>query len=94
LERFVPDFRLDNECHIGERIVRKDGTLEYMKTFRLSFTQVRRAFLLKQLADVGWDFTALADRLACPRDELVRRFSNAGFGYLLAPHVLRAARAG
>ncbi len=39
-------FYPNEECHIGERIVREDGTLEYLKTFRLSAAQVRRAYQL------------------------------------------------
>jgi len=30
LERFVPVFDPDVECHLGERMVREDGTLEYL----------------------------------------------------------------
>ncbi|WP_394825064.1 ARPP-2 domain-containing protein [Pendulispora albinea] len=91
LERFMPDFDPDEECHLGERIVRDDGTVEYMKTFRLSAAQVRRAHLLEQLARAGWNLGDAAARLRCTRDELVKRLDNAGFGYLLAPHVLRAS---
>ena len=91
LERFAPDFDPDEECHIGEQIVRDDGTVEYMKTFRLSATQVRRAFLLGQLAEAQWNLERAAARLKCTRDDVIKRLDNAGFGYLLKPHLLAAA---
>jgi hypothetical protein len=94
LERFIADLDPNEECHIGERIVREDGTLEYLKTFRLSAAQVRRGHLLKQLAAADWSLEACAELLRCTKDELVRRLSNAGFGYILKPHVLAAAQAG
>ena len=61
LERFLPSFQLSEECHIGERIVRDDGTLEYMKTFRLSQAQIRRGHLLSTLARANWDLSAVAE---------------------------------
>ncbi len=91
LERFLPVFDLSEECHIGERIVRKDGTLEYMKTFRLSQAQIRRGYLLSKLAEAEWNLEAAAALLGCTYDALVKRVVNAGFGYLLKRHlVLRA----
>ena len=92
LQRFVTDLDLASENHIGEAIVREDGTLEYLKTFRLSAAQSRRAFLLSRLAEHGWELEQTAGALACTKDELVRRFVDAGFGYLFAPAVLAAAQ--
>ena len=92
LERFAPQFDPERDCHIGERIVREDGTLEYMKTFRLSAAQVRRGHLLEQLAAAGWELDLAARALRTTRDELIKRLVNAGFGYLLKPSVLAAAR--
>lgn len=90
LQRFMPDFDPNQECHIGERIIRSDGTLEYMKTFRLSSAQVRRAYLLEQLAAADWHLERTAERMRCTTPELAKRLDNAGFGYLLKPHVLAA----
>ncbi|MBS2011420.1 MAG: hypothetical protein JST00_00800 [Deltaproteobacteria bacterium] len=87
LERFLPKLDPNEECHIGERIVRDDGTLEYLKTFRLSHAQVRRAYLLEQLSLAEWNLDAASARLSCTKDELVTRLVNAGFGYLLRPHL-------
>jgi hypothetical protein len=88
LDRFVTRLLLHEENHIGERIVREDGTVEYMKTFRLSDAQARRAHLLSELAAHDWHLDATAAALRGSREDLVRRLTNAGFGYLLAPGVL------
>ncbi len=92
LQRFVTDLDLASENHIGEAIVREDGALEYLKTFRLSAAQSRRAFLLSKLADHAWKLDDAAASLSCTKEELVRRFVDAGFGYLFAPAVLQAAQ--
>lgn len=92
LDRFVTSLRLHEENHLGERILREDGTVEYLKTFRLSDAQARRAWLLQQLAAHAWDLEATAAALGTTKVELCRRLTSAGFGYLLAPAVLAAAR--
>jgi hypothetical protein len=79
------------ENHVGEAIVGEDGTLEYLKTYRLSAAQTRRAYLLQQLASAGWKLDAAAESLHATQDELILRLRNAGFGYLLKEHVLEAA---
>jgi hypothetical protein len=91
LERFTTRLHPDDECHLGERIVRADGTIEYMKSYRLSAAQVRRGFLLETLAAAGWHFDDAAARLGATRDELARRLHNAGLGYILAPGLLESA---
>lgn len=89
LERFLPEFDPNEECFIGERIVRKDGTLEYLKTFRLSQAQIRRAYLLEMLAKSDWHLDTACDLLACSKEDLLKRMVNAGFEYLLKPHLVR-----
>ncbi len=91
LDRFTPVFDPDQECHIGERILRNDGTLEYMKTFRLSSAQVRRAYLLSKIAEAEWNLDVAAKALTCTYDELVKRLVNAGFGSLVKLHIAKAA---
>ncbi|HEU4537495.1 MAG TPA: hypothetical protein VFS00_25425, partial [Polyangiaceae bacterium] len=91
LERFTTRLHPDDECHLGERIVREGGGLEYLKTYRLSAAQVRRGFLLETLAAAGWHFDSAAEKLGGTREELARRLNNAGLGYLLAPGLLEAA---
>jgi hypothetical protein len=92
LQRFSTDLDHRGENHIGEAIVRADGTLEYLKTYRLSAAQTRRAFLLNKLAAHNWNIDATAGGLGQSREELVRRLEKARFGYLLADHVLQEAR--
>jgi hypothetical protein len=89
LERFLPRLDPNEECHIGERIVRSDGTLEYLKTFRLSHAQVRRAYLLEQLAAAEWNLDGAAERLRTTKRDVMDRLVHAGFGYLLKPHLVR-----
>lgn len=92
LQRFRTDLDPHDENHIGEIITRADGTLEYLKTYRLSAKQTRRAFLLTQLAAADWNLDECAKQIATTRRELIRRMDNAGFGYLLNKDVLLAAR--
>ena len=89
LRRFISALRPDEENHIGEAIVRDTGELEYCKTFRLSAAQVRRAYLLSQLAAAEWHLGRAAEALGTTREGLCVRLRNAGFGYLLKGHVLR-----
>lgn len=92
LKRFMTSLNPAEENHIGEWICREDGTLEYMKTFRLSAAQCRRAYLLKQLGEHQWHLDRCAESLQSSKDELIHRIEQAGFGYLLRPDVLAAAQ--
>lgn len=92
LLRFVTDLDLAQENHIGETIVRADGTIEYLKTDRLSAAQARRAYLLSSLAAHHWNIEATAAAHRQTKEDLVKRLDKAGFGYLLQEDVLRAAR--
>lgn len=91
LQRFHTSLKPSEENHLGEAIIRDDGTLEYLKTYRLSSAQTRRAYLLQQLALSGWKLEGAAERFNTTRDDLVLRLRNAGFGYLLKEHVLEEA---
>ena len=93
MQRFITDLDPNSENHIGELIVRADGRLEYMKSFRLSGAQTRRAYLLSQLAKSDWNLEACAKELNCSKNQLVFRLEKAGFGYFVHQHVLDAARA-
>lgn len=92
MERFMTDLDPKSENHIGEAIIRRDGGLEYLKTYRLSAAQCRRAYLLKQLAQCDWNLKACAEKVECNENQLIYRIEKAGFGYLLHQHVLDAAR--
>lgn len=91
LDRFVTSLALHDENHIGERILRDDGTVLYLKTYRLSDAQARRAHLLAHLAKFDWNLDVAASALGGSREDLVRRMGNAGFGYLLRAGVLTKA---
>jgi len=92
LQRFITDLNPAGENHMGEAIVRDDGRLEYLKTYRLSAAQTRRAYLLQLLAEAEWHLDTAAERLHVTRDDFVLRLEKAGFGYLLAGEVRDAAR--
>lgn len=47
--------------HLGEALVDDAGAIVYLKTYRLDRGQIRRGYLLSELARVGWDPQALAD---------------------------------
>src|SRR5262249_38694575 len=94
LQRFVTSLRLDDENHIGEAILRQDGGIEYLTTYRLSSAQTKRAYLLQVLASHNWNLDAAAASQKQSRDQLVTRLANAGFGYLVTESVLRSARRG
>lgn len=88
LQRFVSELTPGKDNQIGECILRDDGTVEYLKTFRLSAAQSRRAYLLEQLARHDWRIDGLADALGTTRDDALLRLEKAGFGYLLREDVL------
>ena len=93
MQRFMTDLDPKSENHIGECIVRSDGRLEYMKSFRLSGAQTRRAYLLSQLAKSDWNLEACAEGLNCTKNQLIFRLEKSGFGYFVDQHILDAARA-
>ncbi len=92
LQRFITNLLPKEENHIGEAIVRENGELEYLKTYRLSSAQTRRVYLLSQLALYNWNLDATAKALGNSREEFVLRLETAGFGYLLNQQVRDAAR--
>lgn len=93
LSRFLPPFDPATDNHIGEVITDEDGTVAYLKTFRLSAAQTRRGHLLSRLAATGWDLDATAAALGTDRRDLVLRLDRAGLGHLLRPDILDACRA-
>lgn len=83
--RFLPEFSLDQENHIGELIRTPTGETAYLKTFRLSAAQVRRGYLLTMLARHDWNLQQTAEAMKVPVAELRLRFAHAGFVSLLKP---------
>jgi hypothetical protein len=71
------------ENHIGEAIVRREtGEVEYLKTYRLSAEQARRAFLLEALASADWEAAKAAAKLNLTQEQLVLRFEQAELGHV------------
>jgi uncharacterized protein (DUF2126 family) len=58
---------------VAVAIVRENGELEYLKTYRLSVSQTKRVYLLSQLAAHEWTLAATAATLNNTLDELVKR---------------------
>ncbi|MEU2403895.1 hypothetical protein ABZ609_06160 [Streptomyces rubiginosohelvolus] len=84
LWRFLPPFVRDGGGqHIGETITDHKGQVAYLKTFRLSDTQIRRGHLLRTVAGADWELDRAAAALGSSREELVRRMRAAGFSALL-----------
>jgi hypothetical protein len=92
LQRFITNLNPKEENHIGEAIVRDNGELEYLKTYRLTATQTKRIYLLGKLAEHNWNVDATAVALGNTREEFVLRLEKAGFGYLLNQQIRQAAR--
>jgi hypothetical protein len=91
LERFVTNLDPNWVNHIGERLTRADGEVLYLKTFTLSSTQTKRAYLLSQLAAHDWHLESAAAHLNISSAELIVRLGRAGFGELFKPDVLAKA---
>jgi hypothetical protein len=93
LERFIGNLNPHEENHIGERIVDGDGRVQYLKTFRLSANQARRAYLLKQLADHDWNVESIAKKNKLTSHDIIQQYEHAGYAWLFHQHVVDAARA-
>lgn len=96
LYRFLPSFKPGRPNHIGEQIIvgeYETQRLAYLKTFRLSETQVRRGHLLSRLAANDWRLADTAAALGVDEAALALRLERAGFGYLLRQDVLDHYRA-
>ncbi|MBD2359594.1 hypothetical protein H6G36_00010 [Anabaena minutissima FACHB-250] len=91
LQRFITDLQPKHKNYMGEVIIRESGELEYLKTYRLSESQTRRAYLLSQLAKHNWNLEATAKALSQTSHDFISRLESAGFGYLLNQAVRDAA---
>lgn len=95
LIRFATDFDVkqatrDGE-HIGEALVDGDGRIVYLKTYRLDRGQIRRGYLLSELARVEWDAQRLADEQGHgDLQRIVRDLEAAELGWMV--HVAFRAR--
>ncbi len=66
------------ENHLGEAMWRDNGELAYLKSYRLSHAQVRRARLLQGLAETGWHLPTLAKNKNVSLTQLEGEFISAG----------------
>ncbi|MFJ6560247.1 ARPP-2 domain-containing protein [Streptomyces sp. NPDC091412] len=82
LSRFLPPFRPKQDNHIGEAIIDEHGRTVYLKTFRLSESQVRRGHLLTHLAAHDWHLPATASALGLTEPQLALRLETSGFAPL------------
>lgn len=94
LERFVTTLARKGEHHAGERIVARDGTLAYLKSYRVGVQQARRAYLLKQLGTQSWDLARAAADSRMTEGQFVDELTRAGFAWMLGPKVLDQIRRG
>ncbi|MFI1290447.1 ARPP-2 domain-containing protein [Streptomyces sp. NPDC020792] len=88
LSRFLPPFRPKQDNHIGEAITDEHGRTVYLKTFRLSESQVRRGHLLTHLAAHDWHLPVTAAALGLTEPQLALRLETSGFPHLLRQDVL------
>jgi hypothetical protein len=82
LQRFITPVGLKDENHIGELILRDNGELEYLHTYRLSGPQARRVYYLSKLNENNWDLNKTAKKLSYTEEEFVYLMEKVGFGYL------------
>jgi hypothetical protein len=93
LQRFVTQVSLrDEENHIGEAIIRDNGELEYLHTYRLTAAQSRRVYYLRILDENNWNLQETAKALGCTQEEFVRKMETEGFGYLFRQQIRDKAR--
>jgi hypothetical protein len=93
LVRFMPALNTNEDNHIGEGLVYADGDVAYLKTFRLSVAQTKRAFVLQELAACDFHLERTAKRMGHTLSQLVQRIVAAGFSHLFKPDILaKAAR--
>ncbi|WP_406118868.1 ARPP-2 domain-containing protein [Streptomyces sp. NBC_00989] len=92
LSRFLPQFRPKQGNHIGEAITDDRGRITYLKTFRLSESQVRRGHLLSRLAANDWHLADTAAELGVSEAQLGLRLDSAGFSFLLRQDILDGYR--
>lgn len=83
VQRFISPLVAGDDGHVGEAIVRADGRMEYLKTFRLNRRQVRRARMVKALADHDWSLHGAAKALGMRSVAQLRQEAGyIGLGYL------------
>ncbi len=87
LVRFDTGYTPGEVNHIGEAIVRDDGTVEYLKTYRLSPDQAARGFLLKHLAAHCWQLEEAAAARKQSVAQLIGALERAELAWMLKGHI-------
>ncbi|MEM7777910.1 MAG: hypothetical protein AAF732_20150 [Pseudomonadota bacterium] len=82
LSWFLTDLREPGPQHVGEAIVRDNGTLEYLKTFRLDDDVARRAYWLDHIARHEWDVVAAAGAKNITPERLRDNLVDSGFEFM------------
>lgn len=86
LQRFITNVNspldLNNENHIGEVILRDNGEVEYLHTYRLSQQQINRVYYLGKLDENNWNISQTAKALLRTDEEFILIMEQLGFGYL------------
>lgn len=93
LERFMTGVEPGEEAHIGEAIVRRGSQeLMYLKTFRLTADQSRRARLLQLLADHQWELSRAGAAIGLSKAAFILELERAELGFLIKLEVRMKAR--
>lgn len=90
LVRFDTGYTPGEPNHVGEAIVRDDGTVEYLKTYRLSADQAARGFLLKHLAAHQWHLQDAARARKQSVPQFVAALERAELGWMLRAQIREA----
>ena len=83
LYRFATDLTRPGEHHIGEAMRHRDGTVAYLKTYRLSDAQHRRGRLLLTLDENDWELARAARAMGYTQRRLRQALEENGLGRLL-----------
>lgn len=96
LQRFITNVNspldVNNENHIGEVILRDNGEVEYLHTYRLSQQQINRVYYLGKLDENNWNISQTAKALLQTDEEFVLIMEKLGFGYLFTHNLRDKAR--
>lgn len=96
LQRFLTNVNspldVNNENHIGEVILRDNGEVEYLHTYRLSQQQINRVYYLGKLDENNWNVSQTAKALSRIDEEFVLIMEELGFGYLFTQQLRDKAR--
>jgi hypothetical protein len=96
LQRFMTNINspsdVNDENHIGEVILRDNGEVEYLHTYRLSQEQIKRVYYLSKLDENNWKLDKTATALLCTEHEFILKMEQLGFGYLFTQQLRDKAR--